>query len=229
MASPNGAVHIIYRDRVGEKLFLRVLSRQANQDAFTTTTLSDGWVFPGCPVNGPAIACGANGRLWALWMEGEAENAHLWWTTSDANGKTFSAQRRFFEDSSNESAGEPSFGIAANLGLDTFETGEAVAVWENGGGRVWTALLSVDGDNPVMRPKLIAGDRSRIARSPTLATTGEAIRLCWIEEDVLSFANGSTTTDPLLDNALFPRHLRLKLTGQVLQVAIDMQLDATAK
>ena len=74
-----------------------------------------------------------------------------------------------------------------------------------------------------------AGDRSRIARSPTLATTGEAIRLCWIEEDVLSFANGSTTTDPLLDNALFPRHLRLKLTGQVLQVAMDMQLDATAK
>jgi hypothetical protein len=233
VASPDGSLHVIYRDRVGEKLFVRVLSRQANQDHFSTTTLSDGWIFPGCPVNGPAIAAGPDGRIWTLWMEGEAENAHLWWTTSDDNGKTFARKRRFFEkrpeSKTDSKVDEGSFGVASHLGLDTFETGEAIAVWENGGGRVWTALLSTETDNPITRPKLIAGDRNRIARSPTLATTGEAIRLCWIEEDILSFVNSGTIDDDTAEKAFFPRHMRLKLTGQVLQVAMKCKLDALSK
>ena len=243
VAGRDGALHVIYRDRVGEKLFVRVLSRQAASEHFSATTLSEGWVFPGCPVNGPAIAAGSDGRIWTLWMEGETENTHLWWTTSDDNGKTFAAKRRFFEDRSGgktqNSIDEGSFGVATHLGLDTFDTGEAVAVWENGSGRVWTALLSTDNRSPAMRPKLIAGDRSRIARSPTLATTGEAIRLCWIEEDILSFVNRDTTEDASanssgksnrsINNALFPRHMRLKLTGQILQVAMECKLNAMAK
>lgn len=218
VSGEDGSLHVIYRDRVGEKLFVRVLSRQADEQRFTTTTLSDGWVFPGCPVNGPAIAVGPGGRLWALWVEGENEEEQLWWSRSNDRGKTFSAKRRFLPGPADRKPANWPSGVARHLALGALDTGAAVAVWENHLGKVWTAILSDSESEMPSSPTLVAGGLSSIARSPSVATFHEVIRLCWIEEDILSFVNDRSETHA---EHQFPRHRRLELTGQMLRFALS--------
>lgn len=207
-AGDDGALHVIYRDRVDDTLFIRMLTRAAGESHFSpAVTLSDGWKFPACPVNGPGVAAGPNGTVWAAWVEGEGESEILWWARSDDEGASFTVGKRV------NTGDAPSSGVAGvtRLALTALPTESsqsgAVAVWEDRTGAVWTALLPVDGGQPRRPPLRVAGGGTVAARSPSVVASSRIISLCWIEESALSVVEG-----PLRLAPRFPTYQRFAVS-----------------
>jgi hypothetical protein len=48
----------------------------------------DGWVYPGCPHNGPGVAVGADGRRHVVWYTGAAGKAGLYYAALGADGRS---------------------------------------------------------------------------------------------------------------------------------------------
>ncbi len=90
-ASPGGAVHVVFRDRAGEHLFLRVATRRPESDAFDPpiTVSGGGWLYPACPVDGPAATAGPGEALRVAWMDGSRGRESLWQSTSPDGGRSF--------------------------------------------------------------------------------------------------------------------------------------------
>lgn len=187
---PGGSVHIVYRDRVDDTLFVRLITRHAGTQKFSPpVTLSRGWRFPGCPVNGPAVAAGADGKVWALWVEGDDER--LWWSRSDDRGVTFSeGQGVTPRGMTDGGALPPSWAMAARVALGAVPGRGAVAVWEGGRGKIWTATLPAAGDK-IEAPVHLAGSDDRMARSPAVAVSAGAVNVCWVEETLASILDSS--------------------------------------
>jgi hypothetical protein len=54
---------------------------------------ADGWVFPGCPHAGPAVAVDGRGRVHVAWYTGREGRQGLWHAVSADGGRTFGAPR----------------------------------------------------------------------------------------------------------------------------------------
>ena len=138
IARGGGATHVVYRDRTGKSLFIRSRSLYDGAREFSApVTLSGGWDFPGCPVNGPAVAAGPSDRVWALWVE----DGELRWARSDDKGRTFVTAG--VVDGGRDRA-------ASNLAL--VSSGErALATWENGLGQICVVALPTEGGPSYLR------------------------------------------------------------------------------
>lgn len=207
-AAPDGTLHVIFRDREGDRLFPRVASRPAGREDFAPpVTLSGGWEYPACPVNGPAIAAAPGGRVWALWVEGGAEGETLWWSRSEDGGRSFSPRRQLTPgaDAEGELAALP-----ARVHLTVLSPRRAVALWEDSRGRIACALLpGAEGDGESVAAALLTGDGERIARSPAaVAASPRTVDLFWIEEDPLAALGGATGSTEVA----YPLHRRIVLT-----------------
>ena len=207
---PDGAVHIIYRDRVDDMLFVRLITRPAGAQEFSVpVTLSRGWRFSGCPVNGPAIAAGADGKVWALWVEGEEEEC-LWWARSDDGGTSFSAGRCVTPPALVKGDTlPPSWATPARVALGALPASGAFAVWEGGGGSIWTTTLPAAGER-LDPPLHLAGSDERMARSPAVAVSAYAVNVCWVEETLASILDTPSAVAPG-----FPLHRRLPLDSRL--------------
>lgn len=80
---------VVYRGREeGEIRDIKVVGRRDGKWTTPTTIADDGWVMPGCPVNGPAIA--ANGtRIAVAWYTGAQSGAGVKVAFSSDAGQTF--------------------------------------------------------------------------------------------------------------------------------------------
>ncbi|HET9982546.1 MAG TPA: sialidase family protein, partial [Longimicrobiales bacterium] len=52
---------------------------------------ADGWVFPGCPHAGPALAVDGRGRVHVGWYTGAEKHQGLWYAVSTDQGRSWSA------------------------------------------------------------------------------------------------------------------------------------------
>ncbi len=186
--SSDGSVHVIYRDREDELLFIRVRSlRKGDQDFAAPVTLSKGWAFPGCPVNGPAIETGPEGKVWALWVE----DGQLWWGRSDDRSTTFTA-------SGTVAPRQIGFaGAASHLALAFSPDSGAVATWEDGAGQICFLARPADGDSLGSAPDVVHGSEGLFAGSPAIESARGEIYVCW-GEDVIDSASADGDGTPRL-------------------------------
>ncbi len=186
----DGSIHVIYRDRVGPSLFVRVLSRRPSQRSFDpAVTLSEGWTFSCCPVNGPAIAAADDGTLWAMWVAGGSDG-QLWWSRSRDGGRTFDAPTLV------ESTDPSLVANASHIRLAP-STNMAVATWETGDGQIGYLRLGSGAANAdSVTPKRLARTSLLLARSPVgQFTQRDAVAsICWIEAAVVG-PHGLELTD----------------------------------
>ncbi len=179
VAGEDGSLHVIYRDRVGSSLFVRVRTRPGGEESFLDpVTLSSGWDFPGCPVNGPALAAGPDNKVWALWVDGDEDRESLWWARSDDGGRSF-AVKQMIDPAGTFSAG------AGRLGLAERAFSRAGATWVDGAGRVFFLTLPAHGRDLLWPPVVISAGDAAFARSPTIAATDRDVTICWVESSLL--------------------------------------------
>jgi hypothetical protein len=88
VTTPDGPL-VAYRDRSPEEVRDIYLLRARNGGWSDATPLHrDGWVFPACPVNGPALAAEGR-RVGAVWFTAEGEEPRVLAAFSDDGGAHF--------------------------------------------------------------------------------------------------------------------------------------------
>jgi len=60
---------------------------------------SDGWVYPGCPHNGPSVSVSADGRRHVVWYTGASKTAGLYYRMVDGAGRSAVAPLALVEGS----------------------------------------------------------------------------------------------------------------------------------
>jgi hypothetical protein len=81
---------VVYRGHTaGEVRDIMIVRRDGAGWTTARTVNDDGWVFPGCPVNGPAVA-GAGAKVAVVWYTGAAAGAGIKLSLSTDAGATFS-------------------------------------------------------------------------------------------------------------------------------------------
>jgi len=92
--APGGDVFIGWRKTFEGSIRDVVMARSEDKGlTFSSPSLvhEDGWVFPACPHRGPSIGFDQKGRLYVTWYtEGTNGQPHIYFATSDDQGKTFS-------------------------------------------------------------------------------------------------------------------------------------------
>ncbi len=173
VASLDGSLHLIYRDRIQEKLCIKTKSLPAGGSTFNpTVTLSKGWEFPGCPVNSPTIVGGEKGQVWALWWERE----RLWWAYSTDNGKTFSEEQSVLFKTDSEGD------VLSQLMLNYSKDHGAFATWESSMGQIYFQSFSSQQQSSQIKlssPRKLNVDSQSIARGHVTLMDGEFLQLCW--------------------------------------------------
>jgi hypothetical protein len=89
---PDGSVYIAWRKVFPGDVRDVVVSRLAPGAASWSAPArvhADGWVFPGCPHAGPAVAVDARGRVHVGWYTGKEGRQGLWYAVSEDRGRTF--------------------------------------------------------------------------------------------------------------------------------------------
>lgn len=172
-AGADGRLHLIYRDRDEDTLFIRLQTLDPGQDTFASAvTLSPGWKYPGCPVNSPAVIAGESGQVWTFWWESDG----LWWSFSADGGREFTRPDPLYRGG--EDSGE---GFLTQLNLGLAPAGGAFATWENSMGQVFFQALPA-GSTPVSSPRQLALPGGAISRGHVTLSTRNSLGLCFARD-----------------------------------------------
>lgn len=185
VSAPDGSVHLVYRDREDGLLWIRARSfRGVAGELSDAVTLSNGWDFPGCPVNGPAIEAGPDGRVWSLWVE----DGSLFWARSDDRGVSVAARGTV-------RPGDAGFaGGASHLSLAWSPSSGTVATWIDGAGQVFFLPLPAAGRSPSSVPVVVPETAGTFAEAPAVASAGGEVYVCWCEHAFGAAADGRGET-----------------------------------
>ncbi|WP_221239638.1 sialidase family protein [Longimicrobium terrae] len=171
MAQAEAGPVVVYRDRwPGEVRDVSIIRRVNGRWTEPRPVHRDGWVFPGCPTNGPVVA--AKGRRVAVaWFTGVDDRPEVRLAFSADGGETFGAPVRI--------SATRAVGYA---GLVMLEDGGAAVSWMEAGAGSAPALrirrVSPDGKpgSPV-QVAAVAGGRS--GGMPQLGRSGDGLLLVW--------------------------------------------------
>lgn len=167
-----GVPLLVFRNRTeGEVRDVHVSRRLASGWTESVPVHRDGWVFPGCPVNGPAVA--ALGRTVAVaWFAAPAGDARVNVAFSQDGGETFGAPTRV-------DAGSP-LGRVDVLMLDD---GSALVSWLEDGGAPAVLARRVAADGAAGAPRRLAGaSAERASGFPRIARLGtDRVMAAWTE------------------------------------------------
>jgi len=159
-----------YRDRSESEVRDIAVIRGAGERWTEPAPLStDGWVIPGCPVNGPQLS-GAELALTSAWYTGVDGTPQVYVAFSDDGGATFSPRIRIDE-------GLP----LGRVDIERLEDGSAAVVWleaSNETPRVLVRRVHPDGSQGA--PLLIsetAGERS--SGFPRMVRMGNELLFAW--------------------------------------------------
>ena len=171
----NGPI-IVYRDRgPDERRDISIVRWLGEGWSVPRDVFADGWILPGCPVNGPAAAARGNDVI-VVWFTGVGVSGAVLAAWSDDGGATF---------------GEPitiddSFPIG-RTDVAMLDDGSAVVTWldidDDIGGAIRAVRLSADGmiGEPV---RIAASDVSRAAGFPKIELIdGDRMMMIWTEDD----------------------------------------------
>lgn len=204
-ASPDGFLHVAYRDREGDALRVRVRSRPPGGPSFSPAieVAEPGWVYPACPADGPALAALDRGEVLIAWMDAALgrERVRLAWSLD--HGRTFlelealaglEAEGGGADGADAAPPGRPSLLLDARCG--------ALAAWEDTAGRIW--LRAPGARDSAARPaELAAGGNGALASSPVLIAGARGAHLLWTERS-LRFLEGLEAEPPRLRHRLVP-------------------------
>lgn len=159
-----------YRDRSESEVRDIAVVRGAGERWTEPAPLStDGWVIPGCPVNGPQLS-GAELALTSAWYTGVDGTPQVYVAFSDDGGATFSPRIRVDE-------GLP----LGRVDIERLEDGSAVVVWLEASNDTPRVLVRrVDPDGSLGTPLLIsetAGERS--SGFPRMVRLGDELLFAW--------------------------------------------------
>ena len=159
-----------YRDRGESEVRDIAVVRGAGERWTEPAPLStDGWVIPGCPVNGPQLS-GDGGALVSAWYTGVGGTPQVYVTFSGDGGATFGPRIRVDE-------GLP----LGRVDIERLEDGSAVVVWLEASSDTPRVLARrVHPDGSLEAPLLIsetAGERS--SGFPRMARLGDELLFAW--------------------------------------------------
>ncbi|MYA32560.1 MAG: exo-alpha-sialidase [Gemmatimonadales bacterium] len=159
-----------YRDRSESEVRDIAVVRGAGERWTAPAPLStDGWVIPGCPVNGPQLS-GGEGALASAWYTGVDGTPQVYVSFSEDGGATFGPRIRVDE-------GLP----LGRVDIERLDDGSAVAVWLEASDDAPRVLARrVDPDGSLGTPLLIsetAGERS--SGFPRMVRTGDEVLFAW--------------------------------------------------
>jgi len=162
----------IYRNRTDEEVRDIYLSRLVDGKWQAGTPISDdGWVIPGCPVNGPSIA--ADGDFVAIAWFTAADNKPIVKTVFSTNGgKSFSKPVEVV-----------SKGTSGHVGVSLIDKNSYVISWmekdKDGGYEINIRARTADGQ---MGREHTVG-RTSVARNvPQMARVGDKLILAWTDQ-----------------------------------------------
>ena len=168
----DGEPLVVFRDRSQEEVRdIAIVRREAGQWSPTAPVASDGWVIPGCPVNGPAID-GANGNLFAAWFTAADEQPKVQFAVSRDGGASFTEP--ILIDADNP---------LGRVDLVSTAEGEAMVSWLASGrdnARVMLRLVSSTG---TVGPSLTVAEtqNARASGFPRLEKLDDHLYLIWVD------------------------------------------------
>lgn len=179
---------VAFRDRgPGEVRDIHVSRRVAGRWTAGSPVHSDGWVFPGCPVNGPAIAASER-DVAVAWFTAPRGAARVHVAFSSDAGATFGPPARVDE-------GAP----LGRVDMVRLDDGSALVAWMEGGDPAVLMGRRVAADGGVGKPRplgaLSASRRSgfprvvRLGRDQLLAAWTDPSGAGWVRTAVFSLAD----------------------------------------
>lgn len=167
-----GQTLVVYRDRSdAEVRDVRLVRHDGRRWRQPEPLFDDGWVVPGCPVNGPAIAAEGDRVLAAAYSEAGGRAAVRVRGSADAGRSWRDPVELVAEDS------------LGRLDVAALPGGWFLVVHQAGAGR--QAELRVDlldgRDRRVASRVLATADRAHLPGFPRMAASGDAVLLAWTE------------------------------------------------
>lgn len=178
VSTPGGPL-VAYRDR-SPKEVRDVFVHRLDGGAWTEPRPlhRDDWVFPACPVNGPALAA-AGDRVAAAWFTGEGAAPRVLAAFSDDGGKSFGSPVEI-------DRGE---GVMGRVGVawlpdgETGREGEAVVSWLAAGDEGGVYLRRVSPDSRLGEPwRLAETSSSRASGIARLVAHGNRLYAVWVSK-----------------------------------------------
>jgi hypothetical protein len=133
----------------------------------------DGWVYPGCPHAGPAMALGPDGAVHIAWWTGKEKDAGVWYAKSTDGGKTFTPRAIAVGERS-----QPS-----HVQLAVTPAGEVYLAWDDGHGTRPVVMLkrSLDGGATWLQTQTIS-DPATASTFPVMALIGDSVAIAWSQQ-----------------------------------------------
>jgi hypothetical protein len=133
----------------------------------------DGWVYPGCPHAGPAMALGPDGAVHIAWWTGKAQEAGVWYAKSTDGGKSFVHRSIAIGERS-----QPS-----HVQLAVTPAGEVYLAWDDGHGARPVVMLkrSLDGGATWLQTQTVS-DPATASTFPVLALIGDSVAVAWSQQ-----------------------------------------------
>lgn len=175
--APDGGLWVAWRKTFEGNVRDVVLARSTDGgNTFSSPQLvhHDGWIFPACPHRGPSLAFDRHNRLYVAWYtEGVDEQPQLLFSTSDDQGRTFSAPLSLHTSTTS---------LPDQLHMAVHQDGAVIAVWEEVTGVRKRPVMRVSMDRGrTFGSVQVLSDGSK-AEMPTVAVhpSGE-VALAWTE------------------------------------------------
>lgn len=175
--APDGGLWVAWRKTFEGNVRDVVLARSSDGGStFSSPQLvhRDGWIFPACPHRGPSLAFDRYNRLYVAWYtEGMDEQPKLLFSTSDDQGRTFSAPLSLHVSTTS---------LPDHLLMAVHQDGAVVAVWEEVTGVRKRTVMRVSMDRgSTFGPVQTLSDGSK-AEMPSVAVhPSGAVALAWTE------------------------------------------------
>lgn len=163
---------VVYRDRApGEVRDIAILRHVAGSWTEPAIVHADGWVFPGCPVNGPAVAAEGD-HVAVAWFTAARDTPRVRLAFSGDAGASFSAPVEI-------DGGDP----AGRVDLILLEDGSALVSWIERTGEAAEVRARVVSTDRVAHPAWTVASASaeRAGGFPRMARTAAGILFAWTE------------------------------------------------
>jgi hypothetical protein len=150
----------------------------------------DGWVYPGCPHAGPAMALGPDGAVHIAWWTGKEKEAGVWYAKSTDGGRTFTPRSISIGDRS-----QPS-----HVQLAVTPSGEVYLAWDDGHGARPVVMLkrSLDGGATWFATQTIS-DPATASTFPVLALVGDSVAIAWSQQSAEAHEHAEHAKEAMKD------------------------------
>ncbi len=180
----NGPI-VVYRDRTAEEVRdIHVVRRVDGEWTAPMAVHEDGWVIPGCPVNGPSIDA-RDDDVAVVWFTGAPLDSTAGREEIRAAGSQGRVLAAFSQDAGatfSEPVRVDEGGAMGRVDLVLLDSGTAVVTWlerVNGAAEIRVRPVSADGAGPLTPVTGTAAERA--SGFPRMVHSGDRVFFAWTE------------------------------------------------